>query len=282
MSQRISKGTRAELIDALAQRYGQAKKSQKSRILDELEQIVGCHRKHAIRRLEQARAASGGPGTSGRPGRRIYGEAVKEALIVLWEASDRLCAKCLKAALPVMVASMERHGHLALEIGVKASLMSVSAATIDRLLKPIRDGAKPRRARRRVASKPARRIPLKAFTDWVDSPPGALEMDMVAHCGGNMSGSFIHSLVATDVCTGWVEAVPLLAREQYVVVEGQKVIIERFPMAIIGINSDNDSAFINDTLIEFCLKQGIEFTRARAYRKNDQACTRAEKRRGGS
>jgi hypothetical protein len=269
--ERISKGTRSELIDALADRYRQAKKSEKSRILDELERLARCHRKHAIRLLKQAIASHDSTPASRRPGRRIYGEAVKEALIVLWEASDRLCAKRIKAALPTMVTAMERHGHLALDVGVRVSVMSVSAATIDRMLKPIREQAKPRRRRRRVASKPARRVPLKTFTDWVDSPPGALEIDMVAHCGGNMSGSFIHSLVATDVCTGWVEAVPLLAREQSVVVEGLKVLIERFPMATIGINSDNDSAFINDTLIEFCLAQGIEFTRARAYRKNDQA-----------
>ena len=93
----------------------------------------------------------------------------------------------------------------------------------------------------------------------------------MAHCGGPLSGSFIHSLVATDICTGWTEAVPLLAREQSLVVEGLEAIGQRSPFRIRGIDSDNDGAFINETMIQYCTDHGIEFTRSRAYRSNDQA-----------
>ena len=93
----------------------------------------------------------------------------------------------------------------------------------------------------------------------------------MAHCGGPLSGSFIHSLVATDICTGWTEAVPLLAREQTLVVEGLEAIGQRLPFRIRGIDSDNDGVFINETLIKYCADHGIEFTRSRAYRSNDQA-----------
>ena len=86
-----------------------------------------------------------------------------------------------------------------------------------------------------------------------------------------MSGAFIHSLVVTDVSSGWTEAVPLLAREQSLVVEGLEAISRVFPVPIRGIDSDNDSAFINETLVRYCADMGIEFTRSRAYRKNDQA-----------
>jgi len=86
-----------------------------------------------------------------------------------------------------------------------------------------------------------------------------------------MSGSYVHSLVGTDVCSGWTESVPLLVREQSLVTGGLDVLASQFPMAIIGINSDNDSAFINDTLIAYCIERRIEFTRSRPYRKNDQA-----------
>ena len=86
-----------------------------------------------------------------------------------------------------------------------------------------------------------------------------------------MSGAFIHSLVVTDVSSGWPEAVPLLAREQSLVVEGLEAISRVFPVPIRGIDSDNDSAFINETLVRYCADMGIEFTRSRAYRKNDQA-----------
>ena len=93
----------------------------------------------------------------------------------------------------------------------------------------------------------------------------------MAHCDGPLSGSFIHSLVATDICTGWTEAVPLLAKEQSLIVDGLEAIGQRLPFRIRGIDSDNDSAFINETLIKYCVDHGIEFTRSRAYRSNDQA-----------
>ncbi len=106
---------------------------------------------------------------------------------------------------------------------------------------------------------------------WVDVAPGYLEIDFVAHCGGNLSGSFIHSFVATDVSSGWTETVPLMVREQSLVVHGLASLRNKFPIPIVGINSDNDSAFINESVIEYCESEGITFTRSRPYRKNDQA-----------
>ena len=93
----------------------------------------------------------------------------------------------------------------------------------------------------------------------------------MAHCGGPPSGSFIHSLVATDICTGWTEAVSLLAREQSLVVAGLEAAGKQLAFPLLGIDSDIDSAFINETLVQYCADRGIEFTRSRAYRSNDQA-----------
>ena len=115
------------------------------------------------------------------------------------------------------------------------------------------------------------RVPVRTFMDWNDPSPGYLEIDLVAHGGVVVSGAFIHSLVATDVCSGWTEAVPLLAREQSLVVEGLEAISGVFPVPVRGIDSDNDSVFINETLVGYCEENDIEFTRSRAYRKNDQA-----------
>ena len=203
-------------------------------------------------------------------GRRIYDEAVREAVITIWEAADRICGKRLKAALPYLVESMERHGHLDLDPEVRQRLMAASAATLDRLLKPIRPTAGSRRRRRRGRPM-GKRVPVRTYNDWNGPPPGFLEIDLVAHCGGSVSGSFIHRLVATDICTGWTEAVPLLAREQSLVVEGLEAISQQLPFPILGIDSDNDGAFIKKTLITYCANRGIEFTRSRPYRSNDQA-----------
>ena len=93
----------------------------------------------------------------------------------------------------------------------------------------------------------------------------------MAHCGDDMGGSFVYSLVATDVCTGWTEAVPLLAREQSLVVAGLEAIAAQLPFPVWCIDSGNDGVFINDTLTEYCAGRCIEFTCSRAYRKKDQA-----------
>jgi hypothetical protein len=103
-------------------------------------------------------------------------------------------------------------------------------------------------------------------------------VDFVAHGGASTQGTFLLSLVATDVCSGWTEAVPLVAREQSLVVEGLEVIRRRFPAPVRGVDSDNDSAFINETLQGYREKRQIEFTRSRPYKKNDQA--RVEQKNG--
>jgi len=127
----ISAATQQELVDAIAGRYRAGTVDEKGRILDEFVALTGYHRKHAIRVL------NGGPRQSGigrRGRRRLYDEAVKEALIVLWEASDRICGKRLKPLFPVLLPALERHGHLCLDEQVREHVLAVSAATIDRLL----------------------------------------------------------------------------------------------------------------------------------------------------
>ena len=268
MRKGISKQARTELIEALRLRYQQAKKDEKTRILDQFVAVAGCHRKHAVRLLGNVDREV--PRRSRTHGGRIYDEAVREALIIAWEAADRICGKRLKALLPSLIEAMERHGHLELDSQVRERLLSASAATIDRLLAPVRRSAGRRRKRPRK-KKVSKKIPVRTFMDWSEPVPGYLEIDFVAHCGGVLTGAFIHSLVATDVCSGWTEAVPLLAREQSLVVEGIDVIGRQFPVTILGIDSDNDSAFINESLLAYCEREQIEFTRSRPYQKNDQA-----------
>lgn len=267
MDAKISEPTRQELLEVLRGRYGTASKVEKTKILDELIDIVACHRKHAIRLLTAAEPATS---DTPKPGRRIYSEAVREALVILWEAADRICGKRLKAVLPSLISAMERHGHLALDPTVRHLLLAASPATIDRLLAPIRGTAGHRRKRKRT-TKPGREVPVRTFADWGEPEPGFLEVDFVAHGGDSMQGTFLWSLVATDVCSGWTEVVALVAREQSLVVEGLEVLRSQFPVPVRGIDSDNDSAFLNETLQDYCTGRGVEFTRSRPYRKNDQA-----------
>jgi hypothetical protein len=271
MDKRISSQIRKELLKAIQQRYRESSKIDKTKILDEFVALTGYHRKHGVRLLKEPCETESKTIQDGCVrSRRVYDEAVKETLTVMWEASDRICGKRLKAIIPELLAAMERHGHLSLDPEVRKQVLRVSAATIDRLLKPIRDKAKSRRKRHRP-KKVSKEVAVRTFADWDHPDPGYLEIDFVVHCGVSMAGSFINTLVATDVCSGWTEFVPLLAREQSLVVEGLKVLFNQIPFPVLGVDSDNDSAFINDTLLAFCQKHHVEFTRSRAYHKNDQA-----------
>jgi hypothetical protein len=267
MQNTISRPARAEVLGALRERYQQAPKHEKTKVLDEFVAVAGCHRKHAIRLLTGNSEAVAGAAARGR---RTYDDAVREALIVLWEAADRICGKRLKAVLPSLVAALERHGHVALDATVRQRLLSASAATIDRLLASVRANTS-RRKKRKTSTKPSRQVPIRTFADWKEPLPGFLEIDFVSHGGSSAEGIFVWSLAATDVCSGWTEVVPLVAREQSLVAEGLEVMRRQFPVPILGIDTDNDSAFINETLLAYCQQQKIEFTRSRAYQKNDQA-----------
>ncbi|WP_461194436.1 hypothetical protein [Bradyrhizobium sp. UFLA06-06] len=147
-----------------------------------------------------------------RTRRRIYEEAERNALEVLWEASDRICGKRLKALLPLLIESIERNGHMGLAPEIRAKLLVMSASTIDRALGKIRLGGRQRR--RPVASALRRSIPVRTSADWKDPAPGFVEADLVAHSGPSARGSFIQTLVLTDIATGWTECAPLLVREQ--------------------------------------------------------------------
>ena len=148
----------------------------------------------------------------------------------------------------------------------------VSAATIDRLLVDTKIAAAGGK-RRRVGFYSAirREVPIRTFNDWNDPPPGFCEIDMVAHGGTAVAGSFIQTLTMVDVATGWTECLPLVTREGSLVVEAMERAQSLFPWLIRGADFDNDSAFMNDVVVPWCRAQKIEVTRSRAYKKNDQA-----------
>ncbi len=259
--------TRAELLGILRGRYASAPRPERGLILDEFVAVSGYHRKHAIRLLRQPAS------TTDRRGRSpVYDAAVKAALVLAWEASDRICGKRLRALLPVLVPAMERHGHLRLDEVVRTRLMAMSAATMDRLLREARGrGGAGRRRRPGVTSAVRRGVRVRTFADWGDPPPGFMEMDLVAHSGPSMAGAFAWTLVLTDAATGWTECVPLPVRDGALVTEALVRVRELLPFPLKGIDVDNDSAFMNEAVVGWCRANGIEPTRSRAYRKNDQA-----------
>jgi hypothetical protein len=115
----------------------------------------------------------------------IYSEVVRQALIILWDAADRICGKRIKAALPSLIGAMELHGYLALDPGVRQLLLGISPATVDRLLASVR-GTAGRRRKRKSTMKASREVPIRTFADWKDPELGFLEVDFVSHGGVSM------------------------------------------------------------------------------------------------
>ncbi|MGF6478228.1 integrase catalytic domain-containing protein [Paraburkholderia sp. JPY419] len=262
--------TRRELTEAVGERYRRSDRNDKREILDEFVRVTGYHRKHAIRVLRREPAAS-----RKKPGpQRRYDDVVRSALITLWEAADRICGKRLKALVPTLIDAMTRQGHLSLSKEVRQRLNQISAATIDRLLRDVREQAFAGQRRRAggIGNAIRRAVPIRTFSDWNNPLPGYLEVDFVEHCGGTkIDGDFVHSLVMTDIATGWTECLAMPYRTGALVLEHIERVSRVLPFPLRGLDCDNDTAFMNEAMFDFCKATGIELTRSRAYKQNDQA-----------
>jgi hypothetical protein len=258
-----------ELLSKVYPRYREANRKQKTIILDEFIASTGYKRKYAIRLLSQPTP----PNTTiiKRPRAPYYGKEVQEALIVAWSAANYIASKRLAPFLAELVPALEHHGHIKLTDEIRSQLISISPATIDRLLKPLRTRYQLRGKSSNRSSKLLRKqIPVRTFADWEEKIPGYFEADLVAHCGGSMAGSFLYTLVLTDIATGWIECLPLLHRSKHTVINSLKLVSKLIPFKILGIDTDNGSEFINSEMIRYCESENITFTRGRAYKKNDQ------------
>lgn len=271
MAGKMSMGVQREVLAAVAERYRSAGRREKGRILDELTATTGWHRKHAVRALSAMDANPPPEEIAARRRGRKY-DAIRKALRALWEASDRVCGKRLVVMIPTLLKALKRHGRLQLSKSERMLVLSVSAATIDRLLSDTKVAATGGRRRRAgFHSAISRGVPIHTFNDWKDPLPGFCEVDMVAHGGTSVAGSFNQTLTMVDVATGWTECLPLVTRDGALVIEAIKRGQSLFPWLLRGVDFDNDSAFMNDAVVPWCQNQKLEVTRSRAYKKNDQA-----------
>jgi len=262
----VSRTSRWEYLRSIYERYQQASREVKQRMLDEFCHVTRYHRKYALRLLN-------GPPPRVRPRERrrrpTYPEAVTRVLAFIWKAAGHPWSVRLKALLPLWVP--KARGHLQLSPELERQLLRISPRQIDRRLK----GHK-RQIKRRLygRTKPGtllkHHIPLR--TDrWEVTTPGFTEVDLVAHSGDCAAGDFVHSLNLTDIDTTWVESRAVLGKAQVRVRRAVNDIRESLPFNLKGIDSDNGSEFINKDLYEYCQERGIQFTRGRPYKKDDNA-----------
>jgi hypothetical protein len=273
----LSLGQRKAITKAQLAKWPKATRSEKTVILDAVCQVTGWHRDHARKaiRLALADQARGGPAPrKRRESARTYGDDAVELLVRCWAALDGPAGKRLQPALPEVLANMARHGHLAgVDAAVISQVRAMSAATIDRRLRPARVGLETRKqiSHTRPGSMLKSSIPMKTWHEWDESEPGFVQIDLVGHEGGDNNGPFFYSLDATDIATGWTESVTVRSKGEKIVAAGLGELQLRFPFHLAGIHSDNGSEFINHHLARWCQTRQITFTRGRSSHKNDQA-----------
>lgn len=265
----MSQTSKRELLRAIRPRYTLGNRTAKQQILDEFVAATGYHRKYAIHVLNHPPKRLVAPR---RARRSKYTGGVRVALEKVWRVANCICGKRLVAVLPQYVEALERHGELDLDTETRFLLLTLSAATADRLLARARAEPKPHGL---TTTKPGTllkaAIPVRTFAQWDDAQPGFMEVDLVAHCGVTTAGEYLNSLDMIDVKTRWVELAALRNRSQATVTAAIMDCQIRLPYRLRGLDSDNGAEFINYDLKHFCEQEQITFTRCRPYKKNDQA-----------
>lgn len=272
---------RKRLAEATAGRYRKSAKKEKGAILNEFVELTGFARSYAalvlrnqgrVVHVKNKLRVRGDVGTRmTRPGRGpTYDEQTLKALVQVWRLMDYICGKRLAPVLGEIVERLLRHNELRCDAATSKKLARMSAATIDRLLRPERQKFKLKgRTHTRPGTLLKHQIPMRTFSEWDDARPGFLEMDLVGHDGGVIDSHHAFTLNAVDIASGWNCSVALKNKAQVWILEGVEKIRAKLPFALLGLDSDNGSEFINETLYNFCLEHKITFTRSRPYRKND-------------
>ncbi|MDP2663622.1 MAG: integrase [Dehalococcoidia bacterium] len=259
---------RRKYVNRMRVRYEAGDRQERGLLLGEMEQVTEMHRKSLIRLLGTADLFRR-PRFKERE--REYGAEVDDAIRVVSESLDCICAERLKPALPEMARHLCKFGEMYAGPELIAQLKGISIATVGRILRRVgQDSYRlPRKGPQRT-NQVARDIPMGRIP-WDVSEPGHFEVDLVHHCGQATVGEYIHTLQMIDVATGWSERVAILGRSQREMEIGFKRIQARLPVPIIRLHPDNGSEFLNHHIIR-CWKEaskGLELMRSRPFNKND-------------
>jgi len=257
---------RRVLLRQVAPTYHCASASQKQQILEDFVGATAYARKYARWLLNHVEEVFVPPTAL----RRQYGPEVEEALVLVWKTLNRICAKRLIPFLPDILETLEEEGHVQLSKEHRSLLLSMSAATADRLLQAHRYTDPHGLSTTKAGPLLKEQIPIRTFAQWDEAQPGFLEVDLVAHCGGRLQGGCLYTITLTDVATGWMECLPLLNRGREAVRTALQSARTLFPFPILGLDTDNGGEFINEEVAAFCVREQITFTRGRPYEKRDQ------------
>ena len=272
----MSMSARREITKKHAAEYAKASKKAKGVMLGQVVATTGWSRANARRALMAALKRKGpAKAVKRKPRSRTYGYDTLKLLIQVWNLAGRPSGKYLAATMGIWLPKLELHGELdvkRLTDHTRAQLLTVSGATIDRMLKPTRDGGQ---LVGLSGTKPGpllrNSIQVRKAGDEHEKAPGFVEADLVLHCGPTLAGEFVHSLTVTDVFTGWTENVALRNGAHRWVIEAMTEVEARLPFPLVGLDTDNGGEFINHALIKWAGDRDLFFTRSRPYKSNDNA-----------
>jgi len=258
---------RRKYLRMMKRRYVETRRKDRGRLLDEMAAMTGLHRKSLIRLMNGSLARQ--PRNQQRG--RIYGPEVDDALRIIAESFDYICAERLTPNLVWMAEHLATHGELETSVPLLQQLGRISASTVGRTLSRVRQDEfrLPRQGPRR-ANQLRRDIPMTRIA-WDEKRPGHFEVDLVHHSGPSTTGEFVCTVQMIDVTTGWSERVAVLGRSYVVMKDAFRCMLARLPFPVLEIHPDNGSEFFNHHLLRFWQNQvqRVSLSRSRPYHKND-------------
>jgi hypothetical protein len=269
MDKSMSQSTRTEVLEKLRRRYENAGAEHKRKLLDQAVQLLGYHRKAAIRALHRPAVERGPLILTGRPVSYEPGLLVPW-LRPIWQATDYACGRRLVAMLPEWIPAYEQHERRMPE-EVREKLLLASGRTLDRLLEPLRaQGAG--RSLTRPGTLLRQQIPIRGSV-WEEGKAGWLEVDTVALCGGSVAGEFVWMVDGVDYATTWVELRAMWGRGQAGTLAALQDMEAGLPFSLLGLDSDNGGEFLNHHVLQWLQKRPrpVFMTRSRPYKKDDNA-----------
>jgi hypothetical protein len=266
----MSLSAKREALARIHGRYQRAGRPHKKIILDEFCATCGYHRKAAVRLLNRPLRTT----PFKRSGPKItYDRAmVLPVLKAVWLASDQLCSKLLKAALPQWLEHYE--GRTApLPKALKEKLLEISPAQIDRLLR----SSRVQHPRKGISATRPGTLLRHAVPTRSGPPdtcrPGSVEADTVAHCDDSTEGDYVNSLTFTELFSGWTENRAIWNKSSEAVLIQLRELETTVPYVMKDFHTDNGGEFLNWALHRHLSGRAVKlpWTRSRAYRKNDNA-----------
>lgn len=262
--------SRNQYLKELRKEYLQTKKrKQRGRLLDEAEKRTSLNRKYLIEKL-RPKSNLDKLIQSRKKRQHKYDGPVRVALAVCWKIFDQPCGQRLKPLLETETEKLRRLGELRCSDEVAQKLRQISFRTIDEKLKHTKEVERQKQKyHKKIHPLLYEKVPVKVFAEQDREITGNLQIDLVEHCGQSAAGEFIYTLSSTDIATGWWEGEAQIGRGQERTFRSINLVRARYPIPWKGTHSDNDTAFINWQLYQYCQQQGLEFSRSRPYKKND-------------